>query len=58
MMSEVNLEKLRERRLLPEGYEWTATQGESHPTPDIFQIMTFTAHCDCGFVVPPSKFLE
>ena len=37
---------------------WTATQGENHPTPGTFQITTFTAHCECGFGVPPSKFLE
>jgi hypothetical protein len=41
-MSEVNLEKLREHGLLP----------------DTFQIMTFTVHCECGFGVPASKFLE
>ena len=37
---------------------WTATQGENHVTPDTFQITTFTAHCECRFQVPPSKFLE
>jgi hypothetical protein len=58
MTLEANLETLRERGLLPEGYEWTATQGQSHPTPDTFQITTFTAHCECGFGVPPSRFLE
>ena len=58
MMSETNLETLRAHGLLPEGYMWTATHGEKHPTPDTFQITTFTAHCVCGFGVPPSKFLE
>ena len=56
--SETNLETLRGRGLLLEGYEWTTTQGENHPTSDTFQITTFTAHCECGFGVPPSKFLE
>jgi hypothetical protein len=58
MTSEANLETLRVQGLLPKDYEWTATQGEKHPTPNTFQITTFTAHCECGFGVPPSKFLE
>ena len=49
--SETNLETLRGRGLLLEGYVWTATQGENHPTPGTFQITTFTAHCECGFGV-------
>ena len=56
--SEANLETLRGPGLLQEGYVWTATQGENHVTLDTFQITTFTAHCECGFGVPPSKFLE
>ena len=55
-----NLEMLRECRLLADRlvYEWTTTQGESRLTPDTHQISAFTAHCDCGFGVYPSKFLE
>jgi hypothetical protein len=58
MTSEVNLEMLWGRGLLPEGYVWTATQGENQLTLDTFQITTFTVHYECGFGVPPSKFLE
>jgi len=60
MTSEKNLETLRQRGLLLDRlvYEWTATQGESHLTPDTNQIMVFTAHCECGFGVYPSKFLQ
>ena len=55
-----NLETLRERRLLLDRlvYDWTTTQGESHLTPDTHQITAFTAYCESGFGVYPSKFLE
>ena len=56
--SEANLETLRGHGLLPDGSEWTTKQGESHLTPDMYQITAFTAQCGCGFGVPPSKFLE
>ena len=39
-------------------YEWAATKGQSHPTPDTYQAMVFIAHFKCGFGVFPSKFLE
>lgn len=55
-----NLKKLRERGLLPDPqiYEWKATKGEDHPTPDTHQVAVFIAHFQCGFGVYPSKFLE
>jgi hypothetical protein len=58
MTSEANLQTLIETGLFPEGYKWTATQGQSNLTPDTFQITTFVTHCECGFGVPPSRFLE
>jgi hypothetical protein len=58
MTLEANLETLRGHGFLPEDYEWTATQGEKHLTPNTFQITAFTAHCECGFGVSLSKFLE
>jgi len=41
-----NLEKLRERGMLPDPqiYEWVATEGEAHPTPDTHQVAIFIAH--------------
>lgn len=58
--SEKNLKKLREWGLLPNPklYEWVATKGQSHPTPDTHQVAIFIAHFLCGFGVYPSKFLE
>ena len=55
-----DLKKLRERALLldPQIYEWVATKGEDHPTPDTHQAVVFIAHFKCGFRVFPSKFLE
>jgi hypothetical protein len=44
--------------LLTDGYEWTPARGEDHPTPNTYQIVTFVVHCECGFGVPPSRFLE
>lgn len=53
MTSRKILTTLREHglHLDPLVYEWVATQGESHPTPDIAQISVFTTHCECGFGV-------
>jgi len=48
-MTEENLDTLRETGLLPDGYEWNATQGQSHPTPNTYQITTYVSHCECGF---------
>jgi hypothetical protein len=55
-----DLEKLRERGLLldPQIYEWVATKGQEHPTPDTHQAIVFIAHFKCSFGVFPSKFLE
>jgi hypothetical protein len=37
MTSETNVETPRGRGLLLEGYVWTATQGEKHPTSNMFK---------------------
>ena len=53
-----DLKKLREQALLPDPqiYEWAATKGQDHPTPDTHQAAI--VHFKCGFGIFLSKFLE
>ena len=46
-----DLKKLRERGLLldPQIFEWVATNGEDHPTPDTDQDAVFIVHFNSGF---------
>ena len=55
-----DLKQLMDRGLLPnlQIYEWAATKGQSHPTPDTYQAMVFIAYFKCGSGVFSSMFLE